>query len=175
MADNFNHIVNLGRLYDGFVRVASEVGGWVIALFTFFCTLLAPETYAFAVVGTAIVLDAFFGMLVAFRDNKFLLSKLARETLIKITSYMSCLLVVLMVERLAHDNMSYGVKLAATWAAACELWSMSASILILKPDSPFFRLIRHQLRGEIAAKVGKDAVRILEGEPVTNEIIEKQE
>lgn len=160
MTDKFSHVVNLVRLWDGLCRVGAEVGGWIVALFTFFCALLAPETYAFAVVGTAIVLDAFFGMLVAFRDNKFLLSKLARETLIKITSYMSCLLVVLMIERLAHDNMSYGVKLAAAWAAACELWSMSASILILKPDSPFFKLVRHQLKGEIAAKVGKTAAEV---------------
>lgn len=160
-----NHIINFDRLFASLARVGSEVAGWFGALLMFFVALLAPEYYAFAVVSVAIVLDAFFGMLVAFKEERFLLSKLARETLIKITSYMACLLVVLMIERLAHDNMSYGVKLAAAWAAACELWSMSASILILRPDSPFFRLIRHQLRGEIAAKVGKDPDEIFPDKP----------
>lgn len=39
-------------------------------------------------------------------------------------------------------------------ASACELWSFSASILIIHPDFPFVKLFRKYLKGEIESKIG---------------------
>lgn len=142
--------------------VASSFIGWLIAVATAVYTFFLPEIYAFGVVFVAILLDAFFGLTVALGKRKdFALSKLGRITLFKISAYMATLILVFMVEKLAHDNGFIGVKVAAGWAAACEFWSMSASILILWPDAPFFKLMRKQLKGEIAAKLGQDLNDVL--------------
>lgn len=129
----------------------------VCNVFAFF----APEKYAFTVVFVAVFLDAFFGTWVAIRTNKFLLSKLGRATMLKLISYGAALVLIYMVERMAHDGTFIGVRVAAAWAAACEFWSLSASILILWPEASFFKILRRHLRGEIAAKLGQDIDDIL--------------
>lgn len=130
------------RLIAMFVKlenVASSLTGWAVATAATVYTFFMPEIYAFGVVFVAIMLDAFFGLTVALSKRKdFVLSKLGRITLFKISAYMATLILVFMIEKLAHDNGFIGVKIAAGWAAACEFWSMSASILIIWPDAPFF-------------------------------------
>ncbi len=107
-------------------------------------------------------LQIYFGTIVSIsKRKKFALSKLGRLTVFKIISYGAALVVVFMIEKLAHDTGFIGVKVAAGWAAACEFWSMSASILIIWPEAPFFRIMRRQLKGEISAKLGKPLDDIL--------------
>lgn len=140
--------------------------GWVIAALIFLFNFFSPELYAFVVVLVAIFIDAFFGLTVAMRKRgDFALSKLGRITLFKISAYMFTLVMLFMVEKLAHDQGFIGVKVAAAWAAACEFWSFSASILILWPDAPFFKILRKQLRGEIATKLGQPIDDILQDNP----------
>ena len=68
------------------------------------------------------------------------------------------------IEKVLHNGGLVGVKIVAVIAAACELWSMSASMLIVKPDMPFLKIFRLQLKGEIESKLGKNAVEILNDE-----------
>lgn len=142
------------HLWELLTKVAHTTYGWLIALVTFVFNYFSPEGYAFTVVLVAVLFDAFFGICVAIKLDKFILSKLGRVTLVKMTSYAAPLIVLYMMEKLTHDSGLILVKVAAGWAAACELWSMSAHILILWPDSPFFKLFRKQLKAEIAAKLG---------------------
>lgn len=142
--------------------VAFSLAGWCIAIGTAVFTFFLPEIYAFGVVFVAIMLDAFFGLSVAVHSRRdFALSKLGRVTLFKMSAYMATLILVFMVEKMAHDQGFIGVKVAAGWAAACEFWSMSASILILWPEAPFFKLLRKQLKGEIAAKLNQNLDDVL--------------
>lgn len=145
-------------MYDSILnllkRVAATVYGWSIAGLNFVFAFFAPEKYSFNLVLFAIFLDALFGVMVAVKQGKFLKSKLARVTIFKIVSYFSALMLLYMVEKLVHGTGFIGIKVAAAWAAACEFWSMSANVLILRPNMPFFRLIRKQLKGEISAKLG---------------------
>lgn len=138
-------------------KVLASVYGWLFALAAFF----APERYAFTVVLVAILLDALFGILVSVKAGNFILSKLGRQTFLKIASYGSALVMLYMVEKMAHDGTFIGVRAAAALAAACEFWSLSASVLILWPDAPFFRILRGHLKGEIAAKLGDSAAELL--------------
>jgi len=139
----------------------STVWGWVLTAVGGVISFFAAERYAFNVVLAAILIDAFFGVLVSVHKDRFILSKLGRVTSFKIVSYGASLVMAFMLEKLAHDSGFVGVKIAAAWALACEFWSMSASILILKPDAVFFRIMRIHLRGEIASKLGTNIDDIL--------------
>lgn len=142
-------------------KLLSNGYGWAIASVCSALTFFASERYAFTVVLAAILIDAVFGIIVSIMNGRFLLSKLGRVTLFKIASYMAALVMIFMIERLAHDSGFLGVKVVAGWAVACEFWSMSASILIIWPEAAFFRILRRHLKGEISAKLGTDIADIL--------------
>lgn len=142
-------------------KVTASYYGWALAAACNVFAFFAPEKYAFTVVFVAVFLDAIFGTWVAVKTGSFLLSKLGRATMLKIISYGSALVLIYMVERMAHEGSFIGVRVAAAWAAACEFWSLSASVLILWPDASFFKILRRHLRGEIAAKLGQDLDDIL--------------
>lgn len=143
-----------GHLWELLKKVASASYGWLLAAVGSVLNFFAPESYAFTLVLVAILLDALFGTIVAIKNDSFVLSKLGRVSFFKITAYFSALVSLYMVEKLTHDSGFIGIKIAAAWAAACEFWSMSAHILILWPEATFFKLMRRQLKGEIAAKMG---------------------
>jgi len=143
------------------LKLATTYKGWALASLCSFVTFFATERYAFRVVIAAILIDAVFGTIVSIMNGRFVLSKLMRVTLFKFASYMAALVMVFMVEKLAHDNGFFGVKVVAGWAVACEFWSMSASILIIWPDAAFFKIMRRHLKGEMAAKLGTDIEDIL--------------
>lgn len=142
-------------------KVASDVYGWLLATLCGVVTFFAPEQYTFLVVMVSIGADAFFGVWASLLRGQFILSKLGRATLAKVTSYSAALVMLFMVERLAHDGTFIGVRVAAAWAAACEFWSMSASVLIIWPNAAFFKILRRHLRGEIEAKLGGNIDDIL--------------
>lgn len=135
-------------------KLASSVYGWAIIAIGSIASFFATEKYAFVAVLCAIILDALFAIISAVRLGKFILSKLGRVTLFKISAYGAALVFSFLIEKLAHDDGFIAVKIAAAWAIACEFWSMSASILIVWPDAVFFRIMRRHLKGEIAAKLG---------------------
>ena len=123
-----------------------------------------PEQLSFYVVLGAVAADLFWGILAAKKCKKFLLSKAFRETVNKLGIYAFTMVGVFCIEKIMHDGGFLGVKLAAVVASACELWSMSASMLIVKPDMPFLKIFRIQLKGEIESKLGKNAETIITGE-----------
>lgn len=143
------------------VKVTTTKFGWLLTALSGAVTFFASEKYAFTIVLVAIFLDAIFGIMVSIKAGKFALSKLGRVTTFKIVSYGASLVLVFMLEKLAHDTGFFGVKVAAAWAVACEFWSMSASILIIWPEAAFFRIMRKHLKGEMAAKLGTDLDAIL--------------
>lgn len=148
------------------IKLMQDAYGWALGLAGSALTFFAAEKYAFICVLFAILLDAFFGVWRTVKTGGFVLSKLGQQTVFKIISYGAALVMVFMLERLAHDGGAIGVKVAAGWAIACEFWSLSASVLIIWPDATFFRVMRRHLRGEIAAKLGEDAAKELDAADV---------
>jgi len=144
--------------------VLQTVWGWLAVTLVSVYNFFLPEGYAFTLVLVMILLDAVFGLSVAVKQGNFALSKLGSITLFKISAYFAALVFTFMVEKLAHDQGFIGVKVAAGWAAICEFWSMSASILIIWPNAPFFRIMRRHLKGEIASKLGQSVDDILPDE-----------
>ena len=135
----------------------STAYGWFLALMTASITIIQPEILSFIVVGLLVVADLIWGVLAALKLKKFLLSKAFRETVKKVGIYASVLCSVLIVEKILRgDESLFAVKIMAVFAAVCELWSMSASMLIVKPDMVFLKLFRLQLKGEIESKMNKN-------------------
>jgi len=135
--------------------------GYFLSILTLFWNFIHPEIYSFSIVGFAILMDLVWGMIVAKKKKKFILSEAIRETFKKVSIYGSALFIIYMIEITIHEEWLIGTKLACAIAAGCELWSISASMLIVKPDMPFIRLFRLQLKGEIEKKVGQDISNIL--------------
>ncbi|MCY6350130.1 hypothetical protein OXV71_04235 [Bacteroides fragilis] len=65
-----------------------------------------------------------------------------------------------MIEQIFHASVAV-TSVAAGLAGACEVWSFSASILIIAPNFPFISLFRAQLRGEMERKLGRNINDIL--------------
>lgn len=144
----FNKILDLSG------RAFQSLYSWIVLAGATFINFIAPEWYTFAAVLGCVLIDGVFGVIVSWRKKDFTLSKLGRVTVFKITSYGACLVMVFILEKIAHDDGFIGIKIAAAWACACEIWSFSASILIINPNAVFFKVLRNHLKGEIAAKLG---------------------
>ncbi len=135
----------------------STVWGWVVLILTAAFTFIEPEKTSFIVVGGAVAADLFWGVIAAVKMNKFIMSAAFRETIKKVGIYSFALLGALAIEKITHTDGSFiAVRTIAVFAAVCEFWSMSASMLIIYPNMPFLRIFRTQLKGEIAAKLNKN-------------------
>jgi len=133
----------------------STVWGWVLIAATTMFSIFEPEWVSFVVVLIAVFFDLYWGIRAAKKQGKFVLSKSMRNTVNKIGIYSFALVGVFFVEKIVHENGSFlGVRVLAVYAAVCELWSMSASMLIVNPGMPFLKIFRKQLKGEIENKLG---------------------
>jgi hypothetical protein len=114
------------------------------------------EKVAFMIVFLSVVGDLFWGIIASLKLKKFVLSSAIRETLVKVGIYAFALSGIAMIEKILHGGLLCGLLISCAIAAACELWSISANMLIVKPDMPFLKIFRLQLRGEIENKLGKN-------------------
>lgn len=146
---------------DNIRKVLTSIYGWVSVLIMSIINYFAPEQLCFLIVLIFVVFDLVWGVAAALVQKKFVLSALLRETIKKIFIYSSSLISTFLIEDLIHQSNFIGIKVAATIICACEFWSMSASMLIVKPDMPFLKIFRLQLRGEIEHKIGKNVDSIL--------------
>lgn len=142
-------------------EISSKAYGWFLITILSILNFFQPEWLCFAVMGITILGDFIWGTTASIKLKKFILSKALRETIKKIGIYGFALASVFMIEKIIHDSNFIGIKITTILGAACELWSMSANMLIVKPDMPFLRIFRLQLKGEIESKVGKNLDDIL--------------
>jgi len=145
------------KILENLSNAFNSVYGWFLTLMTAAFTFIQPEAWSFYVVAGAIAADLIWGVAAAIKLKKFILSLALRETVKKIGIYSFALVGALAIEKITHNEGSFiAVRSIAIFAAVCEFWSMSASMLIIKPDMPFLKLFRGQLKGEIASKVSKN-------------------
>ena len=150
-------MTRMEKILEQLQNALNSVYGWFLTLMTAAFTFIQPEKWSFIVVGGAILADLVWGIAAAIKLKKFLLSKALRETVKKIGIYSFALVGVLAIEKITHAEGSFiAVKTIAVFASVCEFWSMSASMLIIKPNMPFLKLFRGQLKGEIASKGSKN-------------------
>ena len=133
--------------------VFGNVFGWLLAVFTSFVAWLGTEGVSLLIVLVAIGWDLIWGVAVAVKQKKFVLSRLLRETMVKVLIYIGTLLIVLVCERSMNENWGVLTRIVAVIAACIELFSAAGNILIIKPNFAFVRLFKRYLIGEIAEKL----------------------
>lgn len=133
--------------------IFTSLGGWCISIGLAFVNYIGDEKLAFSGVAFAVLVDMIWGIAASVKRKRFILSYLLRETFVKVGIYASCLLLILTIERGLHDGWFVVTKTACAVAAACEVWSIFANILIVKPDCIFIRIFKRQLAGEMKKKL----------------------
>jgi len=141
--------------------IFTTIYGWILIASTTLWTFIKPEKFPLLIVFLAVFLDFIWGIIAAIKQKKPILSEKIKDSFKKISIYGTALLIILLTEKIIHEEWEIATKISCTLAAACEFWSMSANMLIFKPDMPFLRLFRLQLKGEIEKKIGKNVDEIL--------------
>ena len=133
----------LSTFYGGISSTAILVGQF-----------LAPGWYPFAVVGLCVIMDLCWGIAVARKQKRFFLSECLRDTCLKIAIYGSALLSVYLIEQMFSAGGIFFTCIISAIAGTCEIFSFSASILIIKPNFPLISIFKNQLKGEMEKKLG---------------------
>ena len=123
-----------------------SIGGTFILLSTWIAEFLGGYELAVWSVVTTVILDLVWGVWARIIIKR-------RETIRKMTAYITALVVFILCEKNIPGDTFFIVSIISTIICATELWSMSANILIVIPNAVFFKLLRPALKSEIASKL----------------------
>lgn len=152
----------IGKAMIKLTEIGQSIHGWAMMLGAFFLAYIGEGLASFAVVLAVVALDAIFGIVASIRRGGFILSYLARESLVKVLIYGVVLFVFYMIEHTLPIATLIATPVMATIIAVIELWSILAHVSILKPDLAIIKVLRLALRGEIARKLGVDPSEVTE-------------
>lgn len=147
----------IDRLIIKLNEVLDSVWGWIAAIGLFIANIFAGHAFIVNLVVALTVMDAVWGVAVSIKQKKFVLSELMRNTIGKVAVYGCALFGVAGID--FYIQSQTGLEMTVTTAiigiaiSLTELWSSSASMLILFPDFPLLRLLQKALTGEIARKL----------------------
>lgn len=132
-----------------------SIYGYILFCLAMVTGLITGEKTAFTIVIIAIFCDFGLGIWTSVKQGRFTKSQLIQDTFIKFIVYGIPLLLIGLSEKMFHES-GIGLYAICALATACEIWSISAHLLILAPNMPFLKLLRFQLKDEIKSKTGKD-------------------
>lgn len=138
------------------------VWGWLLAIMLFLAEFFGGYALALHSVLIFVLLDLGWGIAVAVKCKKYTLSESARNTVTKVVSYYSSILIIILLEKMIGVDAPWGVTLVSVIIGLTELWSISGNMLIINPNIPFLKIIRPALIGEIARKLGRSEDEIKE-------------
>ena len=136
--------------------------GWILAIMLFLAEFFGGYALALHSVLIFVLLDLGWGIAVAVKCKKYTLSESARNTVTKVVSYYSSILIIILLEKMIGVDAPWGVTLVSVIIGLTELWSISGNMLIINPNIPFLKIIRPALIGEIARKLGRSEDEIKE-------------
>ena len=134
------------------LSILHTVQGWIVAGVLFVLDFIAGHELAVGLVVAVTLMDAIWGITVSIKRKKFALSELARLTVGKLAVYGCAMLAFIGLDKIVGMTLTASIIGAAI--TLVELWSASASMLILFPNFLFLKLLRKALTGEIASKLG---------------------
>ena len=132
-----------------------SIYGYLIFCAVLITNFISGEKTAITLVLLAITADLFFGIWSSIKQKKFAKSQLIQDTFVKVMVYGIPLVLIGLCEN-HFTGTNVGFYAACALAFGCEMWSVSAHILIIAPNMPFFKILRFQLQDEIKSKTGKD-------------------
>ena len=140
-------------IWNKLCLLMQSIWGRVLLLAAWIAEFVCGYELAIWSVVVAITLDLIWGVWASIVRGKFAKSELLRETISKMTAYMSGLLMFVLAEKNLPGDSFFIVSIIATVMVCTELLSMSANILIVNPKLMFFKFLRPALKGEIANKL----------------------
>lgn len=138
----------------------SSAYGKVLAIALCLCEYFAEHKFVVFLVVATTFMDAIWGISVSIKEKKFTLSELLRNTIGKLAVYGCALFVFVGLDKFIDSTVT--AKVIGGAICLVELWSSSASMLILFPDFPFLKLMYKSLTGEIASKLGIPEDEVME-------------
>lgn len=147
-----NYLEYIEHILNKLLGILHTAQGWIVAVLLFLADFIVGHELAVGLVVFVTLMDAVWGVTVSIKKKKFALSELARLTIGKLAVYGCAMLVFIGLDKMIHLSLTTSVVGAAI--TLVELWSASASMLILFPNFLFLKLLRKALAGEIASKLG---------------------
>ena len=148
---------------EGIITKLSEalttVQGWLIGLLIVIMNFFAGYQLVLSGILAAVTFDALFGIWVARRQGRFILSELLRTTFFKLMVYLNLVVVFVFIDKFAGAGgleTRITTMLIASAICLAEAWSSCGNALIINPNFPLLRLLLRALTGEIARKLEID-------------------
>ena len=130
--------------------------GWLLGAAIAAANFFAGYRLAMTGILAAVAFDALFGIWVARRQGRFILSELLRATFFKLMVYLNLVVVFVFIYKFAGAGgleTRITTMLIASALCLAEAWSSCGNALIINPNFPLLRLLRRALTGEIARKL----------------------
>jgi len=147
-------------VWSKFLDIIHYPAGWFAGFGLFLADAVTDGKLIVYTVVVASVIDLVCGIAVSRKKKKFTLSELIRQTVEKLAIYGTVLLAFLCLDKVLASETTLEITLTSGLVGAvitlAEVWSFSASLLILFPKNAFLRLMQKALTGEIARKLGCD-------------------
>ncbi len=150
--------IYLEKMWSKLVEIAHFPIAWLGGLALFVADAVAGGRIIIYMVVISAIVDLLCGVAVAHRRKEFTLSELMRQSVDKLIVYGLALLVFFCIDAAVEQetdlqtNITSG--LVGILITLTEVWSLTASLLILQPNNPLLKLLQKQLTGEIARKLG---------------------
>ena len=138
--------------------LVSIAWGWCLMTLGTILNFFIPVREMFHVLFLLLIFDAIFGLMASKKNKQAFTSDRMRSSFYKLLVYLVVLCLVFIVEKVLAFDLT--IRILFGVAYAIELVSISANLLILRPNMPFLKLVSGALVGEIASKMSmsKDEV-----------------
>jgi hypothetical protein len=146
-----NLILYIEKILDKLQSILHTLAGWVVGLLLFLGDFIGGHELAVGLVVFVTLMDAIWGISVSIKKKRFALSELARLTIGKLAVYGCAMLTFIGLDKMI--GMTLSASIISTAICLVELWSASASMIILFPNFFFLKLFKKALTGEIASKL----------------------
>lgn len=135
-----NLLIYIEKILDKLQSILHTLAGWVVAILLFLADYIVGHELAVGLVVAVTLMDAVWGITVSIKKKRFALSELARLTIGKLAVYGCALLTFIGLDKMIGMVLSASIVSAAI--CLVELWSASASMLILFPNFFFLKLFK---------------------------------
>ena len=146
-----NILLYMERVWDKLQHILHTIAGWFVGLILFLGDFIGGHELAVGLVVFVTLMDAIWGISVSIKKKRFDLSELARLTIGKLAVYGCAMLTFIGLDKMI--GMTLSASIISTAICLVELWSASASMIILFPNFFFLKLFKKALTGEIASKL----------------------
>lgn len=145
-----NILMTVSGIWAKFIAILSSCWGWIAGICLSLLNFLIPLQYMFLLLGIIILFDFLAALVGAYKRNIHITSEKGRGTLIKALIYMLLISLTFSCEIIIGVSIAHKVLFAI--ACLIELYSLTANLLIIKPDMPFLKLFAGLVKGEISKK-----------------------